>query len=195
MLSIIFDIQALKLLTSVVFFLKSKVFELHCVTRKLFLYPVYVLCLVGFFFHVMFIFGQIQNSELVFSNYYEELEYQPMPEINFCFHHEVGQAVDSEQLSDEDDLTGNDLEKLTGDIRVDSVFRSIRYLSSSEKGWIQVDLKGVPVNRFQRQNVTFRRLYFSSDKKCLSVLVNQTYHRSQFYFEGRSIIFKRLCDL
>ena len=194
---IFWDLQALKLLTAVVLFFRVKVFEWHFVTKKLFLYPIYLLCLIGLALHVLFIFDQVQNSRLVFSNYYEELKFQPMPELNFCFEHDGWNAADKElnltgELSEDQTgyesglLTGDHLERATNDIRTDTVFSSIRYLSTENgsNGWVDVNLTGMPTNeaRFQRQGVVFERFYFS-DKKCLSIRTNQSYHRSRFYFE------------
>ena len=192
--TILWDFKVLKLLTALVFFLKVKVFELHFGSRKLFLFLIYLFCLTGFVFHVQFIFNQVQNSRLVFSNYYEELAFQPMPELNFCFRHDgwsqannainsTGELPENQTAYSSHKLTGNHLERATHEIRADTVFSSIRYLSN-ERGWIELNFSGLHANetRFQMKGVTFERFYFS-DKKCLSIRTNQTYHRSRFYFE------------
>ena len=180
---ILFDFQALKLLTAMVLFFKVKVFELHFITKKLFLFPIYVLCLAGFAFHVKFIFDQVRNSRLVFSNYYEELKFQPMPELNFCFQKfkEFNQTGYSSRP-----ITGNYLEKVTHEIRADTVFSSIRYLTAKNE-WLELNMSDVPTNkaRFRKQGVTFERFYFT-DKKCLSIWTNQNYQRSRFFFDDTS---------
>lgn len=193
-LTIIFDFQAINLLTAVVFFFKVKVFELQF-GRKLFLYPIYAFCVAGLALHVLFIFDQVQNSRLVFSHEFHDIPDQPMPEINFCFEHDRWQEADQELNStgeflfgnetgyDSGKLTGNHLEIVTSDYRVDTVFGSIEYLSS-ENEWVELNLTGMPTEkpRFKWQDVTFERFYFLN-KKCLSISTNQTYNRSRFYFE------------
>ena len=122
-IQIMFDFQFLKLLSGTVLFFRVKVFELYFVTRKLFLYPVYAFCLVGFVFHVDFIFDQVRNSRLVFSNYYEEVASQPMPELNFCLQHQAWPALEKELNSTKAQITGDHLERATSYMRADTVFR------------------------------------------------------------------------
>lgn len=188
--TIIFDLPVLKLLTMVAIFFQIKVFELHFVTRKLFLFPVYLLCLVGFSLHVLFIFSQVRDDRLVFSKYFEVIEVMDIPEVVFCF--EINDRFEKLNSSGEFSglnttayesrkLTGNHLEMVTQDIRVNTVFEKISYLNNSGE-W--VDLR-VNETNFQNQGVRFKRFYFS-DKKCVSVDINQSYNRSQFYFDDTS---------
>ena len=182
--TIVFDCNLLKLLTAIVFFFKVKVFELHFVTRRLFLWPVYGLCIAGFILHFLFILDQVQSSRMVFSNHFEELESRPMPELVFCWSLKQGKLNSMNELPEK--LTGRHLERITSELRADTVFERISYLSS-KGGWVQVNLSGVPVNetRFKRNNVTFERFYLSS-KKCISIKTGQTYDRARFYFDDTS---------
>ena len=170
----------LPLLTAVALFLQVKVFELHWVSRRLLMLVVYLICLTGFALHALFIYNQIQDNRLVLSSFYEELNDQPMSELVFCFQHDGLADYPS------GNLTGRHLEEVTNEIRADTVFERIRYLSN-ESRWVEPSLSGVQANetRFQRNGMTFERFYFTN-KKCLSIKTDQSYRRGQFYFDDSS---------
>lgn len=120
--NLLYDLNFLQLVTFV--FLRLRI-DLRA--NRLCSLPFVLLSLVGFVYHLLFILEGIQSGQLLYSQYGEEPNVVEMPELFLCFDKINSSSI--HEIPENYSLTGNYLEGLTTDTRVDTVFRQVSYLN------------------------------------------------------------------
>lgn len=183
--NLLYDLNFLQLVTFV--FLRLKI-DLRA--NKLCSLPFVLLSLLGFGYHLLFILEGIQAGQLLYSQYGEEPNMLEMPELFLCFDTINSSSIDHK-------LTGNYLETLTNDTRVETVFKQISYLTN-RNDWVVVNftqdasftsnqktLNNSPsyLNQPNDTENEFRieTVYFF-EKKCFRIRHRVDYSIGQFYF-------------
>ena len=163
--SILFGLTVLKLLKILRRFIQIK---LKLNGGKVTTLIIYLLCSVGFVWHVYHIFDVIINGELTFSQHYTVAPFIVMPEMVFCF------EIDRRLVDENHKLTGAYLEQVTSHLTPEKIFKSIRYLNESNR-W--ADFRSVET-------------FFFVASKCFSIALNITYPHRNFLFYIRNIVLK-----
>ena len=133
-------------------------------TRK----PWYVLaiCSVGFIAHIYLIVRQINANNVIIGAIEEHPPFR-VPQILFC--------LDFDRfLRGDGPLTGNHLESITREMKVETVFDKIVYLNK-QKQWIELDRK----SNFSSRDFRIRTFYFLN-MKCFRVEQDVAYLKRQF---------------
>lgn len=170
--SILFGLNAFKILLMIYFLIRTK-FKLK--EHKIHFYAIYLLSLIGFLFHTYHILNEIINGDLIYSHY-ESSEYFQMPEIIYCF------DFDQRELDFNHKITGNYLEELTKEIKLNSIFENISYLNESNE-WINLKIN------FTDQKFQIDTFYFIG-KKCFIFKNQIEYERSKFRFKITNEVMK-----
>ena len=134
---------------------------------------IYLLCLIGLTYHLFYILNEIIKEDLIYSQHYEVLESIKMAENIFCF--EFNQAMIDKNYQ----LTGNYLNETTNEMRVETVFENISYLSKSNE-WITMNSTSKYTS-----NVFKMETFFFVNKKCFKLKQEVEYDQKQFYFENK----------
>ena len=167
--SILFGQNVLKLLLIIYFLLNTK----HQLRgSKYYLYFIYLICLSGFIFHTFFIFKQLFGKELIHYVYFTLESSMKIPEIVFCFN--INQSIIDRNYKQ----TENYLNELTYNLRIDTIFRNITYLSKSNK-WIS----------FESNSDLKISSFYLLDKKCFKIELKLEYDRNRFYlFKNNNVL-------
>lgn len=127
---------------------------------------IYLLCSIGFVWHLSQIFDVIVHGELTESQHFELVEHLEMPVIALCF------AYNRSAIDENHRLTGHYLEQLTGEIGAKQLFRSIGYLDASRR-WVDLNAS----SNFRNEH--FRvETFFLLENKCFSLNLEMTYTRT-----------------
>ena len=136
------------------------------------------LCLsVGFLFHVLFIFNNVLNGELLSSQYHEVLESIAMPEVVFCT------EANFDQLTNH---SGDQLLNLTSDLRAETIFEKFAYLNESND-WVERSPQDLVSNAKSKFRI---EVFFFLTKKCFNIRLEIEYTKRQFYFSEDSHVLK-----
>ena len=126
--------------------------------------------MLGSIYQTYYILNEIINEELDQSQHYELLETLKMPEIIFCF------SFNESLIDMNHKLTGNYLDEITKDIRIETVFDTIRYFDNNRKNeWITLK------SNFTGDQFRIEQ-FFLSNEKCFKIILEMEYHRDQFHF-------------
>ena len=155
--AILFDLNALQLLNILFFFLK---FKFNLKGSKFYLSFINAFCLTGFVFHLIFIFNQIINEELVKNQYYEFASFK-IPEVVFCF--KINQSLIEKEAELTGFISGDKLEDLTNDLRKDTVFHNFTYI--------------LPYPNYTDSELNIETFYFL-DKKCFNIKTGIEYNKN-----------------
>lgn len=138
---------------------------------KIFNYFIYLICSIGLFFHLVFIYQKIVNGDLVYNQYYEETNYFEIPELIFCFD-------TNESLIDENHKqTGSYLNSLSSDLNMNEIFEKIVYLNETNKFiTLQSDFY-----KISSPEISFKTFFFL-DRKCIRISLNVIYSQQHFYY-------------
>lgn len=131
---------------------------------------VYLFCLIGFLIHISFIYYSIKTEQLDVNQFYEVPNSIEMPQIVFCF------KFDQSSIDETFEFTGNNLDKLTDNIRVNTIFDKIIYLNNQNE-WISLDEK----SNFTNSEFKIDTFYFLK-RKCFKIKQNIDYNRTNFHF-------------
>ena len=162
--NIFFAITILRVLGGIREFIRarSKLDPSSCASKTT-LFFIYLLCLAGFTWHLWYLVKLTINSELTYTQNLEIAEESQSPlEIMFCF------QIDQRLIDEHHKLTGNYLQRLTGDLHALSVFRNVAYLNESNH-WTEFDLSLV-------------QTFFFTNKKCFKIRIEWSYDRDRFRF-------------
>lgn len=143
---ILFGLNIFKLSMMLYFYFKMK-FRLR--KEKVFLFLFYLLCFIGFTYHIFFIFEQVLHGDLIHFIYYNVLSQVEMPDLVFCF--ELKQI----QMDKNIKLTGNYLNQLTEELKKEDFFNEIAYLSQSNE-WVKIDLE----SKFRSNEIKIKESIF-----------------------------------
>ena len=126
--------------------------------------------MLGSIYQTYYILNKIIDEELEQSQYYEILETWRMPEIIFCI------DFDKSLIDMNHKLTGNYLDEITKDIRIETVFDRIRYLNNNRTNeWITLK------SNFTGDQFRIEQFFFLNEK-CFKIILEMEYHRDQFHF-------------
>ena len=161
--AILFDVNIMQLLLMFFIFFKFNR-ESKKPDRKRW----YVLgvCSAGFIAHIYFIIRQINESNVIVGAFEEYPPFR-VPEILFCFEF-------NRSLADNEQLTGNHLESITSELRVETIFDKIVYLNK-QKQWVKLDVQ----SNFSNQDFRIQTVYFQN-MKCFRVEQTVAYLKEQF---------------
>lgn len=160
-------------------------FKFSLLQNRLGLYLIYAVCLSGFVGHNWMVLYELRNERLVQSQIFKELQVFQMPIVAFCFDYNQS-ALGHSQTGN---LTGNDLERLTGDINPAEVFREIAFVDRSNKE-IRIDFSRALNST--KEFCQVKTFYFLI-KKCLAIHLEISYEKyAQFYFGDKqtSVVLK-----
>lgn len=152
--SIIFGLNLLNIITIVLNFNKIK-FK----NNKLFIYL--LLCLIGFIYHLSFIFNKIIHDDLIYSQYFKLMETMELPDLVFCI------KYDQNLIDLNYKLTYEYLDKITNEIKINKFIYEIKYLNKSNK-WIKLN---------NNSNIN---IFYFLDQKCFEIKLNLNYSLNQF---------------
>ena len=169
--STFYGLNVLKLLLIIYYFLKTK-FRLR--RKKIYLFTIYLACSAGLAFNTLYIVSEIINGELIYSQHYEEIKSIEMPEMLFCF------DIQFIEIDENRKLTFSYLNKLTSHLNLETIFKNISYLSSSNK-WITFE------SNYSNSEFQISTLYFLG-KKCFKIKQEIEYDRDQFYFSSAKVL-------
>lgn len=156
-LSILIDLTVLKLLKTVYSVIGNK---LKLRDSKFSLASIYLLCAIGFSWHIYYMIKLILSGELTCIQNYEIVERFQMPQIAFCH------RIDESLIDKNHKLTGDYLEELTGNLKTGDLFKSIVYLRNDSNEWNLLGLDLV-------------HTFYLTNKKCFSIKIDQDYERKQ----------------
>ena len=140
---------------------------------KGFLIFIYLLCSFGLTYHIFYILNEAINEELIYSQYYEVFESTKMAENIFCFEFSQN-MIDKNHKS-----TGNYLNEITNEMRAETVFEKISYLSKSNE-WITLNsTSNYTTDEFKVE------IFFFINKKCFKLKQEVEYGQKQLYFEDQ----------
>ena len=161
-LSVLFGLNVLQLLQLISQLIKIKF--------KWCLLFIYLLCSIGLTYHIFYILNEIISEDLIYSQHYEVLESIKMTDTIFCF--EFNQIIIDKNYQ----LTGNYLNDITNEMRVDMVFEEISYLSKSNE-WITLNsTSNYTTDEFKME------LFFFVNKKCFKLKLEIEYNWKLFLF-------------
>ena len=125
--------------------------------------------MLGSIYQTYYILNKIIDEELEQSQYYEILETWRMPEIIFCI------DFDKSLIDMNHKLTGNYLDEITKDIRIESVFDKVFYLDCRTNEWITLK------SNFTDDKFRIEEFFFLNEK-CFKIILEMEYHRDQLHF-------------
>ena len=138
-------------------------------SSKIYFPIIYLLCLIGFIYQIYYIFNEIVNDDLIYSQYYEVLNSVRMPAIIFCFRFNHTHHTHLE-------LTGNHLKAITNDMRMENVFSEIRFLNGSNE-WATLKPS------YDRTDPDFEsEIFFFLQMKCFKLKLKIVYDPNRFHF-------------
>lgn len=132
------------------------------------LFVVYLLCSIGFSWHVYHIVYLVTSGDLVITRHHELTKKIQMPEIVFCL------SINEKLIDPNHKLTGNYLNALTVGMTKEGMFKNITYLNESNE-WIALDFELI-------------KQFFYLDMKCFSIRIEQVYDRDQFHFSTDRLV-------
>ena len=164
-LSILFGLSVFQLLHLIYLLIKIKF--------KWCLLLIYLLCSIGLTYHIYYILNKVLNEDLIYNQHYEVLKSYKMAENIFCF--EFNQTLIDKNY----ELTGNYLNEITNEMKAETVFNNISYLSKSNE-WISLESKSnYTTDEFKIET------FFFVNKKCFKLKQEIEYDWKQFYFENQ----------
>ena len=173
--SVLFGVNAFNLLMLIYHLIRLKFQIRH---SKLNLVFIHAILSIGFLFHVGFIFSKIIYGELVQSQHFEMINSIRMPEVVFCLDFELPSNKSTQGLS------GNDLQNLTNDLRLETVFHKIIYLNGSNY-WIELKSPDFRLS----DEFSIEVLYFLG-MKCFYFRLQKEYAKRQFGFTNEAYVLK-----
>ena len=160
--SYFFGLNTFKLLFMIYILIESKL-------KFYLLITIYIICILGSTYQTYYILNEIVNEELDQSQHYKLLETLRMPEIIFCL------DFDESLIDVNHKLTGNYLDKITEDIRVETVFYMIHYLDNRTNEWIMLE------STFKDDQFRIEE-FFLLNEKCFKIILEMEYQRDQLHF-------------
>ena len=167
--SILFGTNMTKLLITA-FSIIQKILKLKW--SKAFRIIVFLICLMGFSIHNYFVVKEIINQELIENGYFEKIEDIKLPNLVFCF------EFDETKIDSNFQLTGEFLNEITGDLKIDDVFKKIAFFNRTGFEDLRITTGD---NEILNPNISVTSFYFF-DLKCFEIELKITYKVEYFYF-------------
>lgn len=167
---IVFGLNAIKILLIA--------FKLVKIKMKCVKFVIYVICLIGFSYHLFYTLDQLLDNELAYNQYFEVSDSIQIERLNFCL------LFTRDKVDPEFKFNDIELDKLTHNITVSTVFDNISYLNNLND-WIELDRKF----EFKDDALHIGYYYFFA-MKCFYIKINVKYRREQFEFEKNYHVLK-----
>ena len=153
-----------------VFYLLHLIYLLTKIKFKLCLLLIYLLCSIGLTYHIYYILNEVINEDLIYSEHYEVVKSYKTAETIFCF------DFNQNMIDKNYKLTGNYLKKITNEMRAETVFKNISYLSKSNE-WITLN------STLNYTNDELKiEIFFFVNKRCFKLKQQVEYDQNQLYF-------------
>lgn len=135
----------------------------------------HIVCIIGSLFHLLLIFKEIINGDLIKSQHYEEQAFD-MSDIVLCFDHNLNLSGGH--------FNYDSLNNSTQDLSIDTIFKEILYLNELNDWNFLNRTNGFEDNRFKIE------IFYFLNEKCFNLKLNLTYNKEQFLFKDNKVVLR-----
>lgn len=167
---ILFDLNAVKILSIIFSLLKIRIKFLKSIIR--------IICLIGFSIHLFYSLNKILNGNLIYNQYQDIMRTIKISELHFCLWFPRENADPNYEFNIEK------LNKLTDNMTINKVFEKVAYLNE-DNFWVELNNE----TNFQSDALEIRFHYYFAFK-CFVFKLRMEYDKEQFEFGDENYVFR-----